>query len=214
MPGMNLTLVTPQIPETRSGNWITAARYKRILEHLGHHLRLTTEYDGSPCDALVALHARRSHASIRRFAESAPGKPLVVVLTGTDLYRDIHENADARRSLDLATRLVVLQRMGVEELPNEHRPKTRVIYQSMSGCKAHNLHAPSTYFKVAVVGHLRSEKDPLRTALAVRRLPADSRIKVVHAGSELDKDLGQQLRREVASNPRYRWLGGVPHWKA
>jgi hypothetical protein len=211
---VNLTLVTPRLPEARSGNWITAARYKRILAHLGHRVQLTTEYDGSDSDALIALHARRSHPSIRGFSERWPNKPLVVVLTGTDLYRDIHEDADAQRSLELASRLVVLQRMGVPELPERHRAKTRVVYQSVSSCKAGRAGRPSNYFKVAVMGHLRPEKDPLRTALAARELPAASRIRVVHAGSPLDAGLGQEAERETSANQRYRWIGGVPHWRA
>jgi hypothetical protein len=211
---LDVTLVTPHIPEARSGNWITAARYKRILEHLGHRVRLVTDYDGTPSDALIALHARRSHPSIRCFAEQMPGKPLVVVLTGTDLYRDIQQDAEAQLSLELATRLVVLQRMGLPELPERHRGKTRVIYQSVTGCRAHNSHPPATYFKVAVVGHLRAEKDPLRPALAARRLPPESRIRVVHAGSPLDAEISEQVRQEEAANPRYRWIGGVPHWRA
>lgn len=211
---MNITLVTPHLPEARSGNWITAARYKRILGHLGHGVQLTTEYEGADCDALIALHARRSHPSVRRFGEQWPHKPLVVVLTGTDLYRDIHQDASAQLSLEMATRLVVLQRMGVPELPKQHQPKTRVIYQSVSGCHAGRARRPSTYFRVAVMGHLRREKDPLRTAIAARELPAQSRIRVVHAGSPLDPGLGEDARQESAANPRYHWIGGVPHWRA
>ncbi|HEX6513563.1 MAG TPA: hypothetical protein VF157_14770 [Chloroflexota bacterium] len=211
---MKLTVVTPQIPEARSGNWMTAARYRRILTGLGHRVRLTTRYEGEPCDGLIALHARRSQASIRRFVEEHPNLPLVVVLTGTDLYRDIHDDMDAQRSLELAGRLVVLQRMGVPELPERHRSKTRVIYQSVEGCSAGDARRPSRFFKVAVVGHLRSEKDPLRTARAARRLPPESRIRVVHIGGALDGELADEARRESAQNPRYRWLGGVPRWKA
>ena len=98
--------------------------------------------------------------------------------------------------------------------PPRHQGKTRVIYQSVSGCGGGQARPPSTYFKVAVVGHLRPEKDPLRTALAVRRLPAASRIRVVHAGSALDEALGEAVRNEAVSNRRYRWIGGIPHWRA
>ncbi|MBV8086760.1 MAG: hypothetical protein JO247_18295 [Chloroflexi bacterium] len=209
---MKLALVTPHLPEKRSGNWITAARYQHVLEGLGHQVQLTNDYDGSVCDAMIALHARRSHPSIRRFSES--GKPLVVVLTGTDLYRDILRDRDAQGSLDMATRLVVLQRMGVPELPERHRAKTRVIYQSVSGCHGGAARTPSTYFKVAMVGHVRPEKDPLRLARALRRLPSESRVRAVHVGGVMDDLLGQDFQREVKAQPRYRWLGDVPHWKA
>ncbi|HLG71755.1 MAG TPA: hypothetical protein VK009_15155 [Chloroflexota bacterium] len=209
---MRLTLVTPNLPEARSGNFITAARYRRILERLGHRVRLTTCYEGEPADALIALHARRSHPSIRRFADEQPNRPLVVVLTGTDLYRDIHSDASAQESLALASRLVVLQRMGLPELPEKHRAKTRVIYQSVVGCRPRG-HKPSSYTRVAVVGHLRAEKDPLRTALAVRELPPESRIRVVHAGSALEDEWRAAAQRESKENRRYRWLGPLPHWK-
>ena len=209
---MNLLLVTPHLPEARSGNYITAARYKRIFEKLGHRVRLTEDSAGESADAMVALHARRSHPSIRRFAEQQTAKPLVVVLTGTDLYRDIHSDADAQASLDLATRLVVLQRKGLDELAERHRAKTAVVYQSVIGCRpARN--PPTTYFRVAVVGHLRPEKDSLRTPLALRELSPESRIRAVHAGSALEDDLGRSIKHENATNPRYRWLGSLPHWK-
>ena len=67
----------------------------------------------SHCDVLIALHALRSADSIRRFHEAHPTKPLIVVLTGTDVYRDIHESKEAQRSLELATRLVALQKMAL-----------------------------------------------------------------------------------------------------
>jgi hypothetical protein len=210
---VRLTLVTPNLPEARSGNFITAARYRRILERLGHRVRLTTAYEGEPCDALIALHARRSYPAIRSFAATANGRPLVVVLTGTDLYRDIHSDAQAQQSLDLASRLVVLQRMGVQELPEQHRAKTRVIYQSVSGCCPQGQ-PPKGHFRVAVIGHLRAEKDPMRTAMAARLLPPESRVRVVHAGSALEEQWREAASQESVANPRYRWLGGVPHWKA
>jgi hypothetical protein len=210
---MRLSLITPNLPEARSGNFITAARYRRILERLGHRVTLATNYEDGPADALIALHARRSHPSIRRFADLSKGRPLVVVLTGTDLYRDIQTDTDAQDSLDLATRLVVLQRMGLPELPSKHRAKTRVIYQSVSGCRPHGQ-PPKGEFRVAVIGHMRSEKDPLRTAAAAHLLPKDSRIGVVHAGSALEEEWRTAASKESETNPRYRWLGPEPHWKA
>jgi putative glycosyltransferase (TIGR04348 family) len=135
-----------------------------------------------------------------------------VVLTGTDLYRDIRRNKRAQESLALATRLIVLQNKGLRELPRSLRPKARVIYQSASRL---NGRAPSIVngFRVCVIGHLRSEKDPLRTALAARRLPASSRIEVVHVGRALSKDMEKRARAEARLNPRYRWIGELPHWK-
>jgi putative glycosyltransferase (TIGR04348 family) len=209
---MNVQIVTPVVKSTTTGNVVTAARYARLLRQLGHRVRVAASYDGRPCDLLIALHARRSYSSIARFAARHPTRPLIVVLTGTDLYHDIHTSAAARRSLELATRLVVLQRLGLAELPDRLQAKTRVIYQSVPRLRS-AVERPTSYFRVCVVGHLRPEKDPLRTALAARLLPAASRIRVLHVGTALTPALAARARAESDRNPRYRWLGAQPHGK-
>jgi len=103
---MKIALVTPAGPGTRSGNRHTALRWAAFLRASGHRVHVTTQWEREPADAMLALHARRSHASIAAFSRD---KPLVVALTGTDVYRDIHESPDARESLELAQRLIVLQ---------------------------------------------------------------------------------------------------------
>ena len=169
-------------------------------------------YDGARCDLLIALHARRSYPSIEKFHRLHPELPLFVVLTGTDLYRDIRSDGNAKRSLELATRLVALQKMALIELPRHLHSKTRVIYQSAEPYRA-RVDSKKRTFEVCLIGHLREEKDPLRAALASRHLPAESRIRVVHLGLALDPRLEKQARAEAARNRRYRWLGERPHWK-
>ncbi|HTN72461.1 MAG TPA: selenoneine biosynthesis selenosugar synthase SenB [Methylomirabilota bacterium] len=207
---MRIQLITPEPLRFNNGNKITAVRWARILRKLGHRVVIGQNYNGKSCDLLVALHARRSHGSIQKFHALHPHLPLIVVLTGTDLYRDIQTDRDAQRSLDLATRLVVLQKLALAELPERLHSKTRVIYQSAESHKAQTL--PAKSFKICVIGHLREEKDPLRTAMAVRRLPATSTIEVLHVGRALDDALAKQAQAEAASNPRYRWVGELPYW--
>lgn len=209
---MNIQLVTPAPLKLTNGNKITAVRWAGIFKQLGHRVRVTQSYDGTSCDALIALHARRSADSINRFHELHPRAPLIVVLTGTDLYRDIHNDAQAKRSLELATRLVALQKMALRELPKRYHGKTKVIYQSAEGCRVEPTRADGR-FRVCVVGHLRQEKDPLRTAFAVRALPKNSRIQVTHIGQALDDKLKKQAIAEDKRNPRYRWIGQLSHRK-
>src|SRR5919206_2277425 len=104
---MHLLIVTPHTDRVATGNQVTADRYASILRGLGHQVRVLPAYDRSACDGLIALHARRSFPSIQRFASQYPHRPLIVVLTGTDLYRDIRGDPAAQRSLDLASHLVV-----------------------------------------------------------------------------------------------------------
>jgi putative glycosyltransferase (TIGR04348 family) len=211
---VNIRLITPAPLRFNNGNKITAVRWGAMLRSLGHRVSVGQKYDGSPCDLLIALHARRSYESIERFYQEHPELPLIVVLTGTDLYRDIRVDSNAQRSLDLATRLVVLQKQALAELPKSLHAKTRVIYQSAAPCNGARPRANRGDFTVSVIGHLRQEKDPLRAALAARLLPASSRIRLVHLGRALDKPLEKRARLEMARNPRYRWLGELAHWKA
>ncbi|MGH7832033.1 MAG: selenoneine biosynthesis selenosugar synthase SenB [Candidatus Binatia bacterium] len=208
---MKIELVTPALPSARNGNSVTALRWARFLKRMGHRVRVSQFYTSRPCDLLIALHARRSFESIRRFQEQHPDLPLIVALTGTDLYRDIKTNRKAQKSLEIATRLVVLQSMALEELPRRLQSKTRVIYQSADRVNGHA--SEKNGFRVCVVGHLRPEKDPLRTALAVRQLPESSRISVVHVGGALTDSLKKRAARESKTNPRYHWMGEMPYGK-
>jgi len=206
-----IQLVTPAPLRINNGNKITALRWVGIFQKLGHQVRLTQSYDGADCDILIALHARRSADSIRRFRERHPRLPLIVVLTGTDVYRDIQRDRKSQQSLEYASRLVVLQRRALSELSRRLQSKTRVIYQSAEPVSAQLPRNGA--FDVCVIGHLRAEKDPLRTAMAVRALPLKSRIRVTHIGQALDPLLEKKARKEVRRNPRYRWIGQLSHKK-
>lgn len=210
---MKICVIVPSSQVSTSGNRITARRWARILRSLGHRVTTQTEYDGTPCHLLLALHARKSYPSARRFRALYPDLPLVVALTGTDLYRDLPQNVEARHALELATRLVVLQTRALSELPEAVRSKTHVIFQSADPLSK-SVSVPSTYFRICVMGHLRPEKDPFRTALALRHLPASSRIRVLHAGRALSPDMRKRAHKESLRNRRYRWLGELPHARA
>lgn len=161
---------------------------------------------------MIALHARRSHPSIERYAADYPQHPLVVALTGTDLYRDIHIDTLAHQSLELATFLVVLQGLGIQELEPRYRSKARVIYQSAEPVR---IEPPvKEFFDICVIGNLRAEKDPFRCALAAQLLPPTSRVRVTHVGRPYNEEFAEEARAHTASNPRYRWLGEVRRWKA
>ncbi len=161
---------------------------------------------------MIALHARRSHDAITRFRKQFPASPLAVVLTGTDLYRDIRVDRNAQASLELADRLVVLQEMGKTELAPRLRRKTRVIHQSAQFRGSGT--APLRRFRVAVMGHLREEKDPFRTALALAHLRDLPELEVVHLGAALAPEMARIAQRLMQTDSRYRWLGNVPHWAA
>ena len=196
---MRIALVTPAGPGTRNGNRHTALRWAAFLRAAGHKVSISTEDLSGDADLMLALHARRSHASIRAFPHE---KPLVVALTGTDVYRDIRTSAEARESLALAHRLIVLQPKAAEALPGRLRKKVRVVVQSSATALRHR--PVKRKFRICVIGHLREEKDPLRMVLALPYVDAD--IEVIHLGAALDPKL-----EPTTLDPRYRWAGSVPH---
>jgi putative glycosyltransferase (TIGR04348 family) len=181
------------------------------MRRLGHRVTVEEDWSGGKADLMVALHARRSHASIRRFASSHPNRPLIVALTGTDLYRDIRSDDDARETLELATRLVVLQEKGLEELEPRHREKARVVYQSAEPVRTRR--PARSFFDACVIGNLRAEKDPFRAALAARLLPPASRLRVTHAGGAQDESFAERAGSLASRVERYRWLGEIPRWR-
>jgi putative glycosyltransferase (TIGR04348 family) len=206
---MHIGIITPAPPRSTYGNRITALRWARILKSLGHRVEISREYQGQRHDLLLALHARRSYSSIQRFNCEQPQSPVIVALTGTDLYRDLHKNQLASKSLEIATRIVALQPKALEELKPKWRDKTRIIYQSVELNLANSSKTTSTSssFDVCVIGHLRAVKDPFRTAMAARLLPATSRIRVLQIGQAMTAAMEKRAHTEVRRNGRYHWLG-------
>jgi putative glycosyltransferase (TIGR04348 family) len=199
-------MVCPAAPGSRAGNRTTALRWAAKLRALGHRVRMAEEYVDQPCDVLIALHAGKSAPAVRRSSDIDPKRPIIVALTGTDLYRDLPGSLAAQQSIALASRIVILHPLAIDRIPETCRTKARVIYQS--AVRLPNPHPPhSNHFDVSVVGHLRDEKDPLRAAAASRMLPPSSRIRILHAGSAMATAYAELARREQSENPRYRWLG-------
>ena len=208
MKPLRIIIVTPAAPGSLHGNRATALRWARQLRALGHETAVATGWNGEHCDILIALHARRSHAAMHAWKAAHPQRPLALVLTGTDLYRDIRSDAAARASLRLADRMVVLQAEGLAELSAAQRERTSVIFQSARARRRQP--APRSYFLVTVIGHLREEKDPFRAALALAQLPR-SAIRVVQLGRALTPEMGRRARALMRAEPRYRWLGELAH---
>jgi putative glycosyltransferase (TIGR04348 family) len=203
-----IALVTPALAQANNGNWQTARRWARMLA-ADYAVDLSADWAGGDQAAMVALHARRSAGAIARWRAAHPRRPLVVVLTGTDLYRDIDTDADAQRSLALADRLVVLNDCGAARLPAQHQAKTVVVLQSAPARQA--LPKSGGRLNVVMAGHLRDEKSPRTLMEAARLLHPRSDIRIDHIGGALEPALADAARATQAACPPYRWLGALPH---
>ncbi len=206
-----IVLVTPALAAANNGNWQTAQRWARMLA-ADYSVRVVAAWPDPSCPEpalMIALHARRSAPSIAAWRAAHPQRPLVVVLTGTDLYRDIEHDASAQASLQAADCLVVLNELGAQRLALPLRRKTRVVLQSTPSRErvAHT----ARHLRVLMVGHLREEKDPATYFAAARLLAHREDILLDHIGAPLDAALGQEAQALMQTQPRYRWLGALPH---
>ncbi len=214
MTKAHIWIVSPAFADANNGNWQSASRWARFLR-TRHRVTLTRQWpdaeqsDAAPPDLLIALHARRSAASLDAWARAHPDRPSILLLTGTDLYRDIQTDASAQRSLQQATALVVLQADGVNTLAPLLRAKTSVIYQSAA---ALSLEPPSPHrhADICMIGHLRSEKDPL-TFMRAAALVSAPTARLIHIGGVLEPELAGAAKATAAQQLRYHWLGAMPH---
>lgn len=201
-------IVTPGTRQANNGNWRTARRWAGFLAGIAKPI-VQSEWRGEPADIAIALHAKRSAASVARLREEAPGVPLVLVLSGTDLYRDLPRSPEAARSLALADRIVALQADALAHVPAEHLGKCEVIHQSSPALSP--ARKREGRLDCVAVGHLREEKDPRTLWQALGLLDPRLPIRLRHIGAPLDPELGRQAQALAARDPRFRWSGAVPH---
>jgi len=210
---VKISLITPAAKQSKNGNRTTALRWARLLRGLGHQVRIDVEYDGAATDVMIAIHAWRSAASVRRYRDQAPTGPLIVALAGTDVNTYLAtDRAVTLSTMDAADALICLHELIGQAIPVHLRDKLQIVRQS-----AQPLAAPrrpgKRNFDICVIGHLRDEKDPFRAALAARQLGDASKIRIRHLGKAHTPEFATQARAEMAANPRYHWFGEVPGWR-
>ncbi len=206
---MKLIIITPAGPDSKAGNRATAVRWQQLLEGAGHQVEVATDYDGEPYDLMIALHAWRSATIVHRFRECWPTHPLIVVLTGTDIYHHQFEYPEVTHAaMASANVLIGLHDLVANDIPESFHSKLITLRQS---APAPNIRGGSKaqpgQFNVCVIGHLRVEKDSLRAAWASRLLPDDSQIVVSCAGKPHNDEWRDKALQESKANSRFHWLG-------
>lgn len=207
---MRILIITPAPPRSLAGNRATALRWAGLLRNLNHNVTIATEFNGEASDLLIVLHAWRSAQTIQHFKLKHPKTPIILAITGTDAYRYIHSHPkETLASIKTADYLVGLHDLISDVLPDEQKYKMHVIKQSAQTITKRNPY--KRYFHIAVLGHLRDEKDPMRPALAVRNLPNNSKIYVHHYGKAHTPEWSLIAQQEMATNSHYTWHGEVAH---
>lgn len=206
---MDILLITPAPPGSKAGNRATAERWALLLGELGHSVEVITEYAGQRCDLFIALHAWRSHEAVAEFRKANPVAPLIVVLTGTDIYDHQYRfPEETRQSMEAADCLIGLHHRVKDDIPPTLSVKLVTVLQSAEQPQR-RMDQASDRFDVCVVGHLREEKDSLRAALAARHLPEESRIHVINIGKPHSDAWAEAALDEQRDNARFEWRGEI-----
>lgn len=207
---MLIRLITP--PGTQQiggGNHATAERWAGLLRSLGHEVVIADRYGNEPADLMIALHAWKSAEAIQRYRALHRESPLIVALTGTDIYRYQHSDPDVtNHSMQLADVLIGLHERVADDIDPALAGKVEVVLQSAVAPEPAET-GESDGFEICQIAHLREEKDPFRAPQAARGLPKASRLCITHAGKAYSDDWTQRAREEEAQNARYRWLGNL-----
>jgi putative glycosyltransferase (TIGR04348 family) len=208
---LRIEIVTPAPPGTLHGNRITALRWHRFLSDLNYQSIVTEKWSKKLCDVLIALHGLRSHDSIQGFKKAYPNHPVVLIMTGTDIYRDLKNSTKVIKSMEMADAIVVLQPDAIQSLPKKFHQKVQVIYQSVKGITRKSL--AKRHFLASIIGHLRSEKDPFCAAQCLPLLPSSSKVQLVQLGKAMSPEFKKQALSIEKNVMRYRWLGQLSHSK-
>jgi putative glycosyltransferase (TIGR04348 family) len=205
-----IAIACPYPLDSRMGNVVTAERIAGILEEQGHEVRVSHGWDGGAAEILLVLHAVKGAEAARRFLEEYPEGKVLVLLTGTDLYRDLPEGSlEGLQTLARADRLVVMTELGVQSIPEEFHHKTVVVPNSLEMPVVEGARDASV-FGISVVGHLRAVKNPFLAVEVLARHPEWREARVWQVGAALDEEMSAQAKQWEAREPRYRWLGGLP----
>ncbi len=205
----SIEIVTPAAAGSLHGNRITALRWQHFIKQLGYQSRISQSWSGKNTDLLIALHGYRSYPSITEFKKQFPDKPVILVATGTDIYRDMAMHPEVAQSMQLANQIIILQAAAFDVIPKRFHFKTSVIYQSTKGVSKKS--PPKKEFLISIIGHLRPEKDPFCIARSLPLLPTSSKVKVKHYGMAMSPQMDKLASQYNARLPRYQWLGKKTH---
>lgn len=210
---MKINVITPAKKHSKTGNRATAERWAHILCDAGHSVQIDVEYTGGEFDLMIAIHAWRSAESVGAYRAKHSRHPLIVGLGGTDVntYMTTH-SAVTLDTMEKADALICLHGLIAEKLPSTLRNKLYLVRQS-----AVPLWTPRTprtrTFDVCVVGHLREEKDPFRTAMAAKLINKKSKLRVTHFGKAHTQAWARDAAKHMIETPRYIWRGEVARWQ-
>jgi len=235
---IDVRILTPFGAASGMGNWRTAQRYAQMLRASGisasifepHQIEEACADSGGRLVA-IALNAKRSSEEIDRFV--ACGIPVLVVLTGTDLYQALLPTAAGQPNYELtqaallkANHVLTLQSQAQKEVLARWPQLKGRVHCIMQTASPRQQHAPritsgSKTVRFLIAAHIRSEKDPVTAFLAFHRafpqgwaIQPDGKkvpVRLIHVGGHKDKLLAHKLIQLGSQHPGILLEGPLSH---
>jgi glycosyltransferase involved in cell wall biosynthesis len=219
---IDVRILTPFGQESGMGNWRTASRYAQMLRASGINASV---FEPSAADDALVSSGQRTVAVVLNAYRSADqvslcvrgGIPVMVVMTGTDLYGNLRpSNAGqpdyriAEQAMESAALILALQSEAAAEIQARWPALADRVHTLVQTSPPRRPHAPevtshSKTVRFMIAAHFREEKDP-RTAFMGfheafpegwgqradgRRVP----VRLIHVGGYRDKTLAQEMMR-------------------
>ena len=193
--------------ESPKGNSVTAKRLQELLNQSGYDATAMHSATPPAADHLIALHAIKTADTIRYFHQRYPQSKIHVILTGTDLYRDIHQRqALAEHIFTIADSLVLAHEAAFDTLPKKWHHKATVIHPSISLIPPTEISSPALPL-FTTIGHLRPVKNSHLMAKALTLIP-DLPLAAYSIGDSLTEEEAAEARFHQQNDQRYRWIPG------
>jgi glycosyltransferase involved in cell wall biosynthesis len=206
-----------------TGNSVTAKRYFEILRGLGHEVSLATNHEISSVNRHISvafvLHATKCSNIIQRLKELEV--PIVLILTGTDLYNDLSDltiraGKTCLYSLQAASAIIVLHENAINDLlkiARVPRKKIFVIYQSTENIlKKKKEKKQKINHRILMVSHIRPEKD-IETAIRgfnefiIPLKGTSTSWEIDHYGGSTDIQYEKKAKEMLSINKGFNFCG-------
>jgi glycosyltransferase involved in cell wall biosynthesis len=235
---IDVRVVTPFGAASGMGNWRTASRYAQMLRASGINASIheAAKIDDACAESGqrtvgIVLNAARSASCVHTLA--AAGIPVMVVMTGTDLYGVLRADratetsyAAAESAMLTASMVLTLQEEAQQEIQRRWPALAGRVFVLPQTSPPRKPHAPvvtvqSKTVRFLIAAHIREEKDP-RTAFQAFHIAfpdgwaerADGGrvpVRLIHVGGYQDKTLAHELMLLAGQFPGILLEGPLTH---
>ena len=219
-----IKIFSPTGDNVVTGNYVTAKRYAYLLQNLGHRVLTLSVFEekvsveGVTC--AFVLHAEKGFHVIKEL--TAESIPVVLVLTGTDLYRDIISTKKSKRdnclrSIQLASAIIVLHENAVSDLlkvVSVPRERIFVVLQSVVDFKKKRFFFKNkNEYKILLLSNIRKEKGVIVAVSGFldfkKNIDTRSKFTLDHIGGILDQSYFRKITNLLEDVKSVSFLGSI-----